>query len=110
MDSINILVCSNLFDLVVRGLVNPRQEQIAELRAAIAAQESMRSTLGDATLSSASNLSAACSNLCLRRNPFPTASRPRAIKPCSRNCRGICQNNWPIRFGRADISKASGVR
>ena len=28
--------------------MNPRQEQIAELRAAIAAQESMRATLGDA--------------------------------------------------------------
>ena len=28
--------------------MNSRQEQIAELRAAIAAQESMRSTLGDA--------------------------------------------------------------
>jgi len=32
------------------GLVSSRQEQIAELRAAIAAQESMRSTLGDATV------------------------------------------------------------
>jgi class 3 adenylate cyclase/tetratricopeptide (TPR) repeat protein len=30
--------------------VNPRQEQIAQLRAAIAAQESMRSALGDATI------------------------------------------------------------
>jgi class 3 adenylate cyclase len=42
------LVCSNLFDLVEGAIVNPRQEQIAELRAAIAAQESMRATLGDA--------------------------------------------------------------
>src|SRR5215475_9439781 len=32
------------------GLVSSRQERIAELRAAIAAQESMRSTLGDATV------------------------------------------------------------
>jgi class 3 adenylate cyclase/tetratricopeptide (TPR) repeat protein len=42
------LVGSNLFDLVEGAIVNPRQEQIAELRAAIAAQESMRATLGDA--------------------------------------------------------------
>jgi class 3 adenylate cyclase/tetratricopeptide (TPR) repeat protein len=42
------LVCSDLFDLVEGAIVNPRQEQIAELRAAIAAQESMRATLGDA--------------------------------------------------------------
>jgi len=33
-----------------RGFLSSRQEQIAELRAAIAAQESMRSTLGDATV------------------------------------------------------------
>jgi predicted ATPase/class 3 adenylate cyclase len=42
------LVGSNSFDLVEEAIVNPRQEQIAELRAAIAAQESMRATLGDA--------------------------------------------------------------
>jgi hypothetical protein len=30
--------------------VNPRQEQIAQLRAAIAAQENMRSALGEATV------------------------------------------------------------
>jgi class 3 adenylate cyclase/tetratricopeptide (TPR) repeat protein len=43
-----------LFESLLFGrtgpLVSSRQEQIAELRAAIAAQESMRSTLGDATV------------------------------------------------------------
>src|SRR5438128_1320573 len=45
---IHILTCSNRLYLV--EAVSSRQEQIAELRAAIAAQESMRSTLGDATV------------------------------------------------------------
>ena len=47
---IQILSCSNPLYLVEADLVSSRQEQIAELRAAIAAQESMRSTLGDATV------------------------------------------------------------
>ena len=45
-----ILVCSIRGDLIEPALVNSRQDQISELRAAIAAQESMRSTLGDATV------------------------------------------------------------
>ena len=47
---IHILTCSNPLYLVKAALVSPRQEQIAQLRAAIAAQESMRSALGDATV------------------------------------------------------------
>jgi class 3 adenylate cyclase/predicted ATPase len=37
-------------NLMEAGLVNSREEQISELRAAIAAQEAMRPTLGDATV------------------------------------------------------------
>src|SRR5215831_7613464 len=47
---IHILSCCNFLYLVEAVLVSSRQERIAELRAAIAAQESMRSTLGDATV------------------------------------------------------------
>ena len=50
MKPIHILTCSNPIYLVEAAFVSSRKEQIAELRAAIAAQESMRSTLGDATI------------------------------------------------------------
>jgi class 3 adenylate cyclase/tetratricopeptide (TPR) repeat protein len=44
------LLSSHLSNLVEPTVVSSRQEEIAQLRAAIAAQESMRSTLGDATI------------------------------------------------------------
>jgi class 3 adenylate cyclase/tetratricopeptide (TPR) repeat protein len=44
------LLSSHSSDLLEQAVVNSLQEQIAQLRAAIAAQESMRSTLGDATI------------------------------------------------------------
>ena len=84
--------------------MSSRHDQIAELRAAIAAQENMRSTLGDATveLSLKPLRSLLESLLAQEALPSPSASSPED-QALLADSRATSRNNSPKSFGRAAI-------